>query len=128
MARDCLFFSEDIFGGQFCIRSGGIYAFDPETGRLEFMSANLEDWAEAILDDFEVLTGYHLAHAWQEAHGHLEVGKRLVPITPFVAGGEFAIQNLHPLEAVKSMRLRANLARQIRDLPDGASISWKITD
>ena len=128
MADGCLFFAEDIFGSQFCIKENGIYSFDPETARCEFLASDLEGWARVIFDDYEVLTGYPLAHAWQTVNGALIAGVRLVPKTPFVAGGAFATENLYALESVKAMRFRANLAVQIRDLPDGAKIKWKLTD
>lgn len=128
MANECLFFAEDVFGGQFCIKSDGIYSFDPETGAFEFLAPDIEGWAQTILNDYEVLTGYPLAHAWQQSRGALAAGTRLVPKVPFVTGGEFSTGNLLALESVKAMQLRANLAIQIRDLPDGASITWKVTD
>lgn len=128
MADKSLFFAEDIFGGQFCIKSDGIYLFEPETGAFDFLAPDLEGWAQAVLSDYDLLTGYPLAHAWQQSRGILATGSRLVPKTPFVTGGEFVVENLMAIESVKAMRLRANLAIQIRDLPDGAAIVWKVTD
>src|SRR5437868_5166310 len=58
MVHDCLFFAEDVFGGQFCIKANGVYLFDPETGSLELFSDDLEQWAHVLLSDYEVLTGY----------------------------------------------------------------------
>ncbi|QDQ29377.1 SMI1/KNR4 family protein [Chitinimonas arctica] len=128
MADACYFFAEDIFGGQFCLKHDGIYSFDPETAACVFLSPDLEGWAEIILNDYEVLTGYPIAQAWQRREGRLATGTRLVPKIPFVTGGEFEIENMYPLEAVKSMHFRANLATQIKDLPDGAQIKWNIID
>lgn len=128
MAGDCLFFAEDIFGGQFCLKPDGAYVFDPETAETTLLAPDLEGWAELILKDYEVLTGYPLAHEWQLANGRLATGMRLVPKVPFVLGGQFTISNLYVLDSLESMRLRANLATQIRDLPDGAQIKWKIVD
>jgi hypothetical protein len=126
MASGCLFFAEDIFGGQFCAGESGIYQFDPETGEKTEIASRLDEWAEAILRDYRVLTGHQLAHQWQQLHGAIAPGFRLVPKVPFVAGGKFEIGNLYLLDAVKAMRLRASFAVQIRDLPDGAKISFKI--
>lgn len=128
MADGCFFFAEDIFGGQFCSRKDGIYSFDPETGSLQRISADIESWSRAVLEDFEFLTGHPTAHAWQKANGVLQSGVRLVPRIPFVTGGKYEIDNLYQLGTVKAMRLRANLATQIRDLPDGAAITWEVTD
>jgi hypothetical protein len=53
---------------------------------------------------------------------------RLIPKQPFVVGGDFKLDNLSAIEAERGMLLRANLATQIRDLPDGTKITFKITD
>ena len=90
------------------------------------MAKGLEEWADAILRDYRVLTGYPLAHQWQELKGAIAPGFRLVPKVPFVTGGKFEIENLYLLDAVTAMRARASFAVQIRDLPDGAKISFKV--
>jgi hypothetical protein len=117
-----LFFGEDLFGGQFAIKDDGIQRFDPETGSFELMVSEFDEWAERILVDYEVETGYPLAHAWQQEHGRLPEGKRLVPTTPFVLGGDFELENLNVLDAGEGMKLRASVARQIADLPDGTKV------
>ena len=124
--QNCLCFGEDIFGIQFCFMDGVIFKFDPETGGFERICATIEDWARLILDDFDYMTGHSLAHDWQMAHGPLAPKHRLVPLTPFVCGGEFSIANLAATEAARGMRARADLARQIHDLPDGTRIRFKV--
>ena len=124
IADGCLFFSEDIFGGQFCIKKNRIYTFDPETGSLDYLAENIEEWAKIIITDHEVLTGYTLAHKWQEKHGQLPAKKRLLPKVPFVAGGEFKLENLYLNDAVEGMKFRAYIANQIKDLPDGSQIKF----
>ena len=126
LADDCLFFAEDVFGGQFCIKDGKVYTFDPETGALDYLADDIEGWAQAIVSDYEVLTGYPLAHQWQEQNGQLPAKKRLLPKLPFVAGGEFVLDNLYLADAVEGMRFRADIANQIKDLPDGAQIKFDI--
>ncbi len=128
MADGVLFFAEDAFGGQFGIKSGQIYTFDPETGQLNYVANNLERWAQAVLDDYEVLTGYPLAHDWQGIHGPIPVGKRLVPKIPFVAGGEFSVSNVYVMESVEAMRSRASIAIQIKDFRDGQPIKLRVID
>jgi hypothetical protein len=127
LTEGCFFFAEDVFGGQFCVSNGKICTFDPETGQRDKLANTLEEWAAAILADYEVLTGYKLAHEWQAKHGKLAGRDRLVPKTPFVTGGDFALSNLAAIDAVKGMRARGNLARQIRDLPEGTPIRFEIT-
>jgi len=122
------FFAEDAFGGQFVLTDTGISTFDPETGAAELIAEDLASWVHAILGDYEMLTGYPLAHAWQHRHGTLPEGRRLVPKLPFVTGGAYDIDNLDAADAVAGMRARGNLAVQIRDLPDGAKIHYRINE
>lgn len=126
LADGCLFFAEDVFGGQFCIKDSKVYTFDPETGSLEYLADDIESWVQILLSDYEVLTGYPLAHQWQKQNGQLAAGKRLLPKVPFVLGGEFVLDNLYLADAVEGMRFRADIASQIKELPDGAQIRLNI--
>jgi hypothetical protein len=51
---------------------------------------------------------------------------RLVPKVPFVLGGEIEPGNVYSLNAKEGMRVRGELAVQIRDLPDGARVHYRI--
>jgi len=51
-----------------------------------------------------------------------------MPKTPFVCGGQFELNNLVAINVVSGMKSRANLARQIVDMPDGAQIEFKIIE
>jgi len=128
MASDHLFFAEDVFGEQFSIRADRIWRFNPETGDSEDVAASLEHWAQGILQNYEVETGHKLAHAWQERHGPLPIRERLVPKIPFVAGGQFDVDNLSSVDAAEGMRYRGHIATQIRDLPNGAQIRLAVTE
>jgi hypothetical protein len=128
LADGLLFFAEDVFGAQFCMKEGAVHTFDPETGDLTFVASSIEDWASLVLSDYDYLTGHSLAHEWQQSHGPLAPRDRLMPKIPFVCGGEFKIDNLDSIEGSRAMRSRGNLAIQIRDLPDGARIQFEIVD
>lgn len=128
LADDCVFFAEDIFGGQFCIKGDAIYAFDPETGDMEVIANSFESWVGEILSDYNVWTGYPLAHEWQKSYGVLSHQQRLMPKTPFVCGGQFELDNLSPVNVVTGMRSRGNLACQIIDMPDNAQIQFSIIE
>lgn len=126
LAEGCIFFAEDIFGGQFCISGNAVWRFDPETGDKFYMGNSLEGWAREILGDFEFLTGYPIAHSWQQVNGPLSNGLRLVPRTPFVLNGDISVENLISMDAERSMRIRGALANEIINLPDGARIEFRI--
>ncbi|TDS97512.1 hypothetical protein EDF84_107142 [Erwinia rhapontici] len=128
MALDALFFAEDIFGVQFCLRQDGVFSFEPETGEFTWLAASLEHWSALILEEYSVLTGYPLALDWQDQHGALPAGYRLVPKTPFIVGGEFVPDNLQAVRSEDAMRTRAQFAVQIRDLPEGTRIAVSPSD
>ena len=101
---------------RFCIRGESICTFDPETAAIEELSLSLSEWAETILSDYEVQTGYPLAHAWQAVNGPLVLDQRLIPKVPFVCEGKFEIDNLHVLNDVEGMSFRATISNGIKEL------------
>jgi hypothetical protein len=128
LAKGCLFFAEDAFGFQFCLARGQVCTFDGETGQVTPVASSVEDWSAQLLIDFRVLLGQPVAHEWQVINGALPPGRRLAPRTPFVLGGDFVVENLYAAAQVELMRFRGDLATQIRDLPEGAKVTLKVTD
>jgi hypothetical protein len=128
LADRTLFFAEDAFGNQFCLHNGHVCSFDAETGEMGPLANDLEGWAKRLLEKYNLLTGYPLLHKWQEKNGPLQTGCRLMPKIPFVLGGEYALANLYPLKAVSAMKSRGNLARQLKDLPDGSKVDFRLVE
>lgn len=121
-----VFFAEDIFGVQFCIKSNGVNSFNPETGEYIFIAPTLNGWAGWILEKYKIRTGWPLAHLWQKSHGPLKSGMRLLPKKPFVLGGQYALENLYELDDVESMRFRSTIANQLLDCPDGSKVVLRV--
>jgi hypothetical protein len=119
---DVMFFAEDIFGDQFGILNDSVVLFRSETAELEPIASSLEEWACRMLTEYEDLTGYTIARAWQREHGPLAKGTRLTGKVPFVLGGAYDLSNLHAAESLKLMRFRGDIYCQIRDQPDGAQL------
>ncbi len=128
LGEEWLCFAEDTFGGQFAIRQGSVAMLDPETGEVAPMASSIEDWAQQILQDHEVHTGWPLAHAWQVENGPLPPGRRLIPKVPFILGGEFVVENLYDADTVLSLQYRAEFAHQIAEVPDGTSVRLRSVD
>ena len=122
LTDDLFFFAEDAFGGQFALRGNDVVTFEPESGEIEFLASSIEAWAKELLSDYEVLTGFPVAHAWQLKNGQIPQGKRLLPKIPFLLGGVYEDSNLYAVDSVKGMRYRGDLWQQIRDLPEGAQV------
>jgi hypothetical protein len=124
-----LAFAEDVIGTQFCFLDDKIVRFDPETGDTEEMCSTLDQWAELVLSDCEVELAYPLAQAWQEQNGALLPGNRLIPIVPLIAEeSSFEPSNFYQLDALKGMLFRADIAMQLRSVPDGTTVTIKVTN
>lgn len=127
-AEGKLFFAEDTCGNQFCVENEKIGFFDAETGAVENLAYDLEEWAKRMLSEYEALTSYPLARQWQSQNGPLPLGKRLMLKRPLVLGGDYSLTNLFAVEAVEGMRLRGNIAKQIDGLPEGTQVNFRFTD
>jgi hypothetical protein len=125
---DIIFFAEDIFGGQFGIKGSQIVKFEPEQGETSFFAENINGWALKLISDYDYETGYPLAAEWQKLNGPILEGKRLLPKTPFILGGQYEVSNLYSADAIEGMRFRADLFNQIKDLPDGEDIKLDIIE
>lgn len=119
-------FAQDLFGVLFTWHEDHVCAFDPETAEHEPVAADAEGWAAAVLEEPEELVGSSFAFDWQERHGPLEPGERLVPLLPFVLGGEYDDANLEPRDALLALRERSALAHVVAALPDGAEVEWPL--
>ena len=119
-------FAEDLFGNQFCIENDEIVTLDVETGQIRHLASTLEEWIGLLLVDYGVLTGYPLAHAWQQRFGPLPPRERLMPKMPFIFGGEYDVANLASVDGVKLMRNMGSIACQVYDVPDGGKVRLKL--
>lgn len=120
--EDALFFAEDVFADQFCLRGDSVCRFRSECGEFKEAWPSLEAWARHLLDDYEYATGQRLAHEWQLRDGQLPVGRRLVGKLPFVLNGKYELENLYCAADVDAMRFYGALATQVRALPEGAEV------
>lgn len=124
-----VFFAEDAFGTQFAVDSkGAVFQFDPETASRTEVAPSIDRWAEVILGDWEIMTGYPVLEAWQREHGPLAPGHRLIPRTPFMLGGDFHSTNMIAKPDAVGMRIRAELWRLTKDIPDGQSIVFRVEE
>jgi hypothetical protein len=123
-----LFFGEDVFGTQFAIRSDRVVMFDPETGGVDDVAGSVEEWATLLLERYAYYTGHPVAHEWQVRNGPLPQGKKLLPTKLFAFGGKFTVENMGPVDEVESMRFRASIARQIKEVGDGTAVRLDIVD
>ena len=128
LLADALCFAEDIFAEPFVIKDGVVWRFSPETEDMTPMGASLETWAQLIHEDDAAEAGYGFAVNWKAEHGTVPLGRRLAPKIPFVGGGEYAVSNFYACDPVERLHFNAELARQIRHMPDGTKIQLVVVE
>jgi hypothetical protein len=123
VADDIVFFAQDLFACQFGISPRGIFRLDPESGALTRYSDSLEAWARKLLTNYDSETGWPVARDWQQRHGPLRRGFRLLPKMPFILGGDFVVDNMVEVPAREAMRKLGHLYEQVRGVPDGTPLT-----
>lgn len=123
-AENCLFFANDVFGNLYCFNADkrSIYLLDLESGSMDKFGSTFEDWSENILNDYDYMTGYTIAHDWQKRNGSLKSHERLFPKMPFVFGGEYSTDNLVLKNELEVIDSKYNIYKQIKNIVDGELI------
>ncbi|WP_020674008.1 SMI1/KNR4 family protein [Amycolatopsis nigrescens] len=125
LADGLLCFAQDLFGVQFALEENRrVVTFDPETAERSVIGSDLDSWADWLLEEPDVRGARSFAKLWQDTYGALGHDDRLLPVTSFVLGGEYGVENLVVRDGVTAMRIRGPIARQLHDLPDGTPISF----
>lgn len=113
----------NVFGEPFFAESGSVFKVSPETGGREEV-CSLNDFSPGGLDDY--WTGESLKQQWEMIHGAIPADNFLVPVTPFVLGGEFDISNLMSIDKDEAIGYYKRIRDGIRDLPDGATVKIEV--
>jgi hypothetical protein len=114
-------FAQDQVGDQFLIRERVVLRLFAETGEIERLSDRLRDFFSRVSSDIEGFLSVGLSHT-------MNPGQLLHAYPPFCFRESNAGASLAPLPASEVILLHADLARQIRDLPDGGKVEFKVTD
>lgn len=116
-------FAADAFGDLYAVSGSTILKVETETGVMDAVAHNLEEWASVILADPDVEVGESFLREWERTHGTMSKGERLHPRMPFIFGGGYDDENIVAMPLPEILKFRAELARQTSDLPDGARIT-----
>jgi hypothetical protein len=113
-------FAQDQVGDQFLLRDGRVLRLSGETGDVEPLADRLEDFFSRVSEDIEGFLNVGLAHTMQP-------GQLLLAYPPFVFRESGTGASLKPVRAGEVILFHADLARQIRDLPNGGQVELKFT-
>jgi hypothetical protein len=111
-------FAQDCMGDQFLLRDGGVLRLSAETDDIEDLAMTLQGFLDAIPHDAEKFLGFNRKRK-------LEPGQLFNAYPPFCMK-ESAGASLKALSAEDVIGWHADLARQIRDLPEGAKINIRV--
>ena len=114
-------FAQDQVGDQFLFRDSRVLRLSGETGEVEALADSLEDFFSRLSEDIEGFLSVGLGHTMQP-------GQLLLAYPPFVFRESGAGTSLKPVRSGDVILFHADLARQIRDVPDGGQVKFKLTD
>ena len=111
-------FAQDSFGDQFIWRDEAVWRLFAETGEVEEVAAGLNEFWESVNRDIE---GY-----LNVSKGELQPGQLSLAYPPFCV--EESEQNVasSKVPALEAIAFHANLAQQLRDVPEGAKVKFNI--
>ena len=113
-------FAEDQCGDQFLIRQGKVIRLLGETGEVEPIAENLEKFLDELRRDIE---GFLNVTTTRYA---LKPGQLLFAYPPFCFKESGAGASIKPLPAQEVIRGHAEIARQLRDVPECRKVRFRV--
>lgn len=121
-------FAQSALGDQYFMRNNDVYRLDTECDEVEPLDMGLKTFLEEVQNDpIGVLSLEPLEDFWALG-GELKPGQLLSVMPPFVLAQQDTKYSYRAISALDRLRFLADFAKQIRDLPDGASVSFEIEE
>lgn len=110
--------------------NGKVYWLNVGEGLLDFVSNSLDDFKLKLKDDSQVDEWFmiELVKALKESGLELTKGKLYGFKKLPVIGGEYVPENFELTDLEVHFSLTGQLHKQIKDLPDGTKVNFKIID
>ena len=111
-------------------KRGKYWRISPEELSCEILVRNRKE-LDALSVDQNFLHGWYMRALVEQAQARLGAlldGRKYCFKIPTVFGGEYGGDNLATLSLVELIRISGDLARQIKDLPDGTPVRLKIVE
>ena len=115
-------------GDQFLLRDGVTHKLAAETGEVESLGVGLREFFEAVAADSVEFLSLHPLLQHQQDGGQLEPGQLLAAYPPFCTTESADGVHLAPISAGERRRFLADMAAQLRDVPDGGEIEFRGVD
>lgn len=121
-------FAEDCMGNQFLLRDGVAHKLAAETGEVESLGVGLREFFEAVAADPIEYLSLHPLLQFQRDGGSCGLGQLLAAFPPFCTKESAAGVSLAAISAGERRRFLADLAAQLRDVPEGGKIDFRVVD
>ena len=110
-------------------KAGAFHYVDPELGTVTLLGDEAAARDHMALDETQAIwRADALIDAATERLGWTAMGEVYSLTLPALIAGDYAPENLISIDFVKLIYLTGDLARQTRDLPDGAAVQLKVID
>jgi hypothetical protein len=109
---------------------GKYWRLSPEDVYCEVV-AHDRDELDRLSQDQDFLEDWYmqaLVEQAKESLGELSEGRKYCLVIPGALGGEYGISNIKTAQLIELIRFSGDLAKQIKDLPDGAEIKLRVVD
>jgi len=109
---------------------GKFWRLCPEDVYCEVVASDRGD-LDRLSQDQDFLEDWYMQALVEQARkglGELAEGKKYRLVIPGALGGEYGISNIKTAPLVELVRFSGDLAKQIKDLPDGAEIQLRVVD
>jgi hypothetical protein len=118
-------FAQDALGDQFLLRDSLVYRLATETGEVESLGTGLAEFLHRAADDPVEFLNLAPLLAFEQSGGRLAPGQLLNVYPPFAFEAP-RDRSYRACPADEQLSYLASVAAQLRDLPDGARVQFKI--
>src|SRR5262249_38291311 len=113
-------FAQDQLGDQFFIRKSSVIRLCAESGNIESIAGSLHEFLEKVDCDIEAYLNVGLSKK-------MEPGQLLFAYPPLICRESGTGASLRPVPAHEAIHFHAELAKLIKDLPEGAKFRIEVS-
>lgn len=113
-------FAQDLFGDQFLLRRGVVWRLFAETGEMEEAADSLGEFMARINEDIDAFLNV--------GDARVEPGQLMLAYPPFCFDGPASKSTFSAVSTLEVIAFHANIAGQLKDVPEGAKIEFKVED
>ena len=119
-------FAEDCMGDQFLLRDAEVLRLAAETGKVASLGIGAGDFLAQVEENPIDLLQMQPLFRFENDGGRLAPGELLAAYPPFFAQQAGEGVSLRAISADERRRFLADIANQIRNLPDGSTIRFEV--